>query len=61
MMNMEEESMKMAEESMEMAMESMEMDPGEIPHPGSVSEQRFLYPELGLTTTEVVDLFVDGG
>ena len=44
-----------------MAMESMEMDPGVIPRPGSMPEQRFMSPELGLTTAAAVDLFVDGG
>jgi hypothetical protein len=37
-------SMEMAVESME----SMEMDPGELPHPGRVPEQRLLSPKIGL-------------
>ena len=46
---------------MKMAVESMEMDPGEIPRPDKVPEQRFLSPELGLVTTAATYLFVDGG
>jgi hypothetical protein len=46
---------------MEMAVESMDMAQGAIPHPGSVPEQRFLSPELGLTTAAAAELFVDRG
>ena len=46
---------------MKMAVESMEMALGAIPHTGRVPEQRFLSPELGLTTTAATELFVDGG
>ena len=53
--------MNMAVESMKMAVELMEMDPGAIPHPGRVPEQRFMSPELGLATAAAADLFVDGG
>ena len=59
MMKMAEKLMKMAEESMEMVMASMEMDPRVIRRPESVLEQRFLSPELGLTTTAAAELFVD--
>ena len=34
---------------------------GTIPRPDSVPEQRFLSPELGLTTVAARDLFVDRG
>ena len=44
-----------------MKMELMEMAPGAIPRPGRVSEQRFLYPELGLTMAAATELFEDGG
>jgi hypothetical protein len=46
---------------MKMAVESMEMAPGAIPYPDRVPEQRFLFPELGLTTAAATELFVDGG
>jgi hypothetical protein len=34
--------------AMKMAVESMEIDPGAIPYPGRVSEERLLSPEIGL-------------
>jgi hypothetical protein len=43
--------MEMVVKSMEMAvesMESMEMDPGAIPHPDRVPEQRLLSFKIGL-------------
>ena len=46
---------------MKMAVQLMEMALGEIPRPGKVPEQRFLSPELGLTTAAATELFVDGG
>jgi hypothetical protein len=33
---------------MKIAVESMEMAPGAIPRPGRVSEQRHLFPKIGL-------------
>ena len=47
--------------AMEMAVESMEMALGAIPRPGRVPEQRFMSPELGLTTVAATKLFVDEG
>jgi hypothetical protein len=43
--------MEMVVKSMETAMQAielMEMAPGALPHPGKVSEQRLLSPEIGL-------------
>jgi hypothetical protein len=40
--------MEMAVRSMEMAETAMEMAPGALPHPGRVSEQRLLSPEIYL-------------
>ena len=44
---------------MKMAVELMEMDPGAIPRPGRVPEQRLLSPELGLAMTAATELFVE--
>ena len=46
---------------MKMAVGSMEMASAAIPRPGTVPEQRFLSPELGLMTAAATELVVDGG